>query len=170
MAMWGGSLIDYEKPVYLIADSQTLPQVIRIMQAIGMDNVAGYFDADEVAQSGLRTATIPQITPTEIADKIASGAVELVDVRGMSERKVEAIPGSHHAFVGTLLDDHNTDQFLNDKTYVFQCRTGERSIIAASIAERAGAKHLLNLEGGLENWKLNRLPVVSDSEETVGAN
>lgn len=169
MAMWGGSLIDYEKPVYLITDSNDLTNILRIMQEVGMDNVAGYFDTEEVAQGGFRTASFEQVGPQEIADKIASGEVELVDVRGWSERKVASIPGSHHAFVSTLLDDNNMDQFLDDRTYVFQCKTGERSIIAASLAERAGAKHLLNLDGGIENWEMHNLPIVPGSAETVGA-
>jgi len=165
--MWGGSLIDYEKPVYLITDSRDLPEVVRIMREVGMDNIAGYFDAKEVADGGFSTATFEQVNPQEIVDKINAGEVALVDVRGLSERNIESIPGSEHAFVSTLLQDKNTDQFLDDRTYVFQCKTGERSVIAASIAKRAGAKNLLNLEGGIENWKLHGLPVTSESAKTV---
>lgn len=167
IAMWGGSLINYEQPVYLITDSKTLPRVTRIMREVGMDNCAGYFDRDEVANAGIEMATIPEISADDAAAKLTAGEIELVDVRGASERKLVAIPGSHHAFVSTLLDDNNTDQFLTDRTYVFQCKTGERSIIAASVAERAGAKNLLNLEGGIEDWRLRGLPTVEGIEETV---
>lgn len=167
MAMWGGSLIDYEKPVYLIAKTESLPHVIRIMREVGMDNVAGYFDAQEVAAGGFCTALFEQVTPEEIVEKINSGEVVLVDVRGMSERRKESIGGSEHAFVSTLLDGNNADQFKDGRTYVFQCKTGERSIIAASIARRAGAKNILNLEGGIENWKIRGLPVATKSSEVA---
>ncbi len=162
MAMWGGSLLDYSQPVYLIASPHDLPEVIRIMQKIGIEKFGGWFDADKVAESGLDTADIPQATPGELVDQINSGEVELVDVRGMPERHELMIPGSHYCFLGSMLE--NADQFRGDKTYAFQCRTGGRSMIAASIAERAGARHVINLAGGIVAWEKAGLPVVSASE------
>jgi len=168
MAMWGGSLLDYDKPIYLISSKNDLPEVVRIMRKIGIENIGGYFDADEVARGGFNSVVIPQKTPQELAEQYHAGELEIVDVRGLSERDEASIPGSRYSFLGKLLD--NADQFGGDKTVVFQCRTGGRSVIAASIAQRAGATNVVNLDGGIEAWKKAGLPVTLEAAETIGAN
>jgi hydroxyacylglutathione hydrolase len=167
LAMWGGSLFDEDQPVFLISGEHELPEAVRILRKIGIEKIAGYFDADEVADAGLNTTDIPQQTPQEVAPRFETGEIEMVDVRGLSERHELFIPGSQYSFLGKMLD--HSDQFQADKTYVFQCRTGGRSIIAASIAERAGAQHVINLAGGIEAWKKAGLPVASQTTENVGA-
>ncbi|MGI9516305.1 MAG: MBL fold metallo-hydrolase, partial [Pirellulaceae bacterium] len=165
IAMWGGSLIDYDQPVYLIASQHDLPEVVRIMRKIGIDKIGGYFDADEVAEGGFNTASIKQGSPTELADEISSGQVELFDVRGSAEWHESHIPGAEHHFLGKLRQQ--ADLFTPDKTYVMQCRTGGRSIIAASIAQAAGARKVINLDGGIVAWAGDGLPVVSDVKAAV---
>lgn len=167
MAMWGGSLIDYDRSVYLISSQNDLPEVVRIMRKIGIENIGGYFDADEVAQDGFNTSVIEQMVPAKVAERFSSGDVDLVDVRGSNERQTELIAGSKHRFLGNMLQD--TESLPSDKALVFQCRTGGRSVIAASIAQRAGAKNVINLAGGIEAWKRAGLPVDSETKESVGA-
>jgi hydroxyacylglutathione hydrolase len=80
LAMWGGSLLDYDRPVYLISNVHDLPEVVRILQKIGMDNIGGYFCADEVADGGFNTEHLPQKPPAQLVEPLASGEVELIDV------------------------------------------------------------------------------------------
>lgn len=157
VAMWGGSILDYDHPVFLISNASDLPEVVRILHKIGMDNIGGYFCEDEVTSGGFRNQSIDQKTPQELVAQIDSGDVELIDVRGMAEREEETIPGSQHHFLGKLLEQ--AGQFDPEKTYALQCRNGNRSVIAASILERAGVKNVINLDGGIEAWKLHQLPI-----------
>ncbi len=166
IAMWGGSILDYNEPLYLISSSDDLPEVVRVLHKIGLDDIGGYFDADEVAQGGFNTESIPQEKPKSIAEKIKSGEVELIDVRGKTERQEAMIAGSHHSFLGKLLG--NTDQFSPEKKYAVSCRTGGRSVIAASILQRAGVKDVVNLDGGVVGWELANLPVQEEVTEPVG--
>lgn len=156
MGMWGGSVLDYDRPLYLISGKHELEEVIRVMRKIGIENIAGYFDADEVAEAGLQSSSIQQVTPGQLAEQMKSGKIELVDVRGAAERQEASIAGSQHVFLGSL--QQNADRFDNGNTYAFYCRTGGRSMIGASIAERAGAKDVLNLVGGMDGWKKSGLP------------
>jgi len=166
MAMWGGSLLDYDKPVYLISSKSDLSEVVRILHKIGMDKIGGYFDANEVAEDGFNTESIEQVSPEALAKKVEAGEVELIDVRGASERDEAAPAGSRHSFLGKLLQ--NTDRFKKDKAYAFCCRTGGRSIIAASIAQRAGVKNVVNLHGGMVDWQRAGLPLQQESAQPVG--
>ncbi len=167
IAMWGGSILDHESPIYLVSSPSDLPEVVRIMREIGMDNVAGYFAADEVIEAGLNTQSIPQIPPRAISEKLATGQVEVIDVRRIAERNQVKIPNSSHQFLGQMLPDHI--HFDPQKTYAFQCHTGGRSIIAASIAQRAGAENVINMEGGMVAWENANLPVESHQETPLPA-
>ncbi|MDG2014712.1 MAG: MBL fold metallo-hydrolase [Pirellulaceae bacterium] len=162
IAMWGGSILDYESPIYLISDPHELPGLVRTMREIGLDNIAGYFAADEVIEAGLNTQSIPQVPPREVSERMAAGLVEVIDVRRIAERNEIKIPHSTHQFLGQMLPDEV--HFDPNKTYAFQCRTGGRSIIAASIAQRAGAGNVINLEGGMVAWESAKLPVESQQE------
>jgi hydroxyacylglutathione hydrolase len=166
VAMWGGSLLDYDQPVYLISSGQDLQEVVRILHKIGMDNIGGYFSAEEVAEGGFNTESIPQVSPEELAKKIESGEVELIDIRGLSERHEVAPADSRHSFLGKMLE--SIDQFKAQNAYAFCCRTGGRSIIAASIAQRAGIKNVMNMDGGVVGWELARLPLAKETPQTVG--
>ena len=44
---------------------------------------------------------------------------------------------------------------------------GGRSIVAASVFKRAGVKNVANLDGGIEAWKLDMLPIESSKQDAV---
>lgn len=165
MAMWGGSLIDYDNPVYLISSEENLPEVVRIMQKIGIEKFGGYFDAQEIADAGLNTSHVSQETPEELYDRYKSGEIEIVDIRGKSERDKLTVTGSSHAFLGKLPE--NLEQFDANQAYVLLCRTGGRSVIAASIMQRAGINQVSNMDGGIVAWEMAGYPVTSESAEMI---
>lgn len=166
VAMWGGSLLDYDENVYLISSDHDLPEVVRILHKIGMDHIGGYFSDEDVVSGGFKTESISQVAPAEIAKKVAAGEIELIDVRGVGERDEAAPAGSKHGFLGKMFQ--NIGQFESDKTYGFCCRTGGRSIVAASIAQRAGIKNVLNVDGGVVAWQFAQLPLEGQQPEPVG--
>ena len=137
------------------------------MRKIGIDKIGGWFDADEVAEGGFNTASIAQATPAELADRIGAGQVALIDVRGSAEWNESHIPGAEHRYLGKLLQQDNL--FTPDKTFVMQCRTGGRSITGASIAQKAGAQNVINMDGGIVAWARAGLPIVSEEKQPVSA-
>jgi len=146
----------------LVVTPQNLEESIRVLEKIGVENFGGYFDANEVAAAGLNTESIPQVPVREIASQLAAGVVQMVDVRGQSERTASYIPQSTHHFLGHF----DTDQLSFDPaaSYVFQCRSGNRSMIAASIAQRAGVTRVFNLEGGIDAWRKAGLSVRAETK------
>jgi hydroxyacylglutathione hydrolase len=167
LAMWGGSLIDYSKPLYLIAGQQDLPEVLRVLRKIGVESFGGYFDADEVAAAGLRTNRIDQVTPAQVAARIRAGDVELIDVRGAAERNEAFVEDSTHRFLGKMLQERA--HYDRNKSYAFICRTGGRSLIAASLVRCLGADNVINITGGIEAWKKAGLPVKQEWHKLAAA-
>lgn len=165
IAQQGGWFIDYEKPIYLIAGSAMLPETMRVLREMGVDNVAGYFDADEVVDAGMATESYEYKTPYDLVERIKNDEVYLVDIRSKAEWNESRISNATYSFLGNLLD--NVASFQSDKPIVFQCRTGGRSAVACSIAQAHGFENVINLDGGIDQWSRDGYPVVADELNLV---
>jgi monothiol glutaredoxin len=94
-------------------------------------------------------APIRQLSAPELKALLASGAIELVDVRTVEERAIAAIDGSR------LLDQAYHDALLlrdRNTPIVFQCHHGIRSQHAAEYFRHQGFRNLYNLSGGIDAW------------------
>ncbi len=98
--------------------------------------------------------TIKQYTPTEVSEKLRnSRSVLLLDVRTLRERKVQSIKKSAHiplAEISSRVDELNKFRNLEIICY---CKTGIRSLSAASKLKRKGFNSA-NLKGGIVQWSL----------------
>ena len=90
------------------------------------------------------------ITVAELPDLIASGNVQLVDVRTDAEIARGRIKGA------ISLPLHLLPMRLNEldtqKTTVFYCQMGGRSAQAAAFASAQGLRDAANLQGGITAW------------------
>jgi hydroxyacylglutathione hydrolase len=77
----GGWFVDYDSPLYLISGSEMLAETIRVFREMGVNNIAGYFDAGEVSEAGLATESYESRMPGQTVGQIENGNVYLVDVR-----------------------------------------------------------------------------------------
>jgi len=160
LAGWAGWVVDYSRPVYLIAEPSQLSEAIRVLYKIGIDDVRGYFDVSKVQEAGLATESYKTGTPQELAARIQSGEVKLVDVRSDGEWKSGHIAEAEHRFLGRLPDNLSTIE--SGKSIVAQCQAGGRSAIAASILQAAG-RDVINMTGGFGAWSDAGLPVKSSN-------
>lgn len=94
-------------------------------------------------------------SPEEVAEKLAAGEIELVDVRESYEREAGHIPGSRHVELERLAAEAET--IPRDRPVVFHCRLGARSGMAARAFRQAGWE-VHNLTGGAEAWVEKGLP------------
>ncbi|MDQ7029637.1 MAG: rhodanese-like domain-containing protein [Ardenticatenia bacterium] len=158
---WAGWFLPYDRDFYLIADDERVPDIVRALISIGLDRVAGYFRSTVVEQwlnIGNPVQKYDVVLPQEIADQIMNGDVFLVDVRNEAERHEDgAIPGSFHIMLGYLPE--RVAELPKEKPIVVQCRTGHRSAIAASILQAHGVGRVINMLGGIRDWKRAGLPV-----------
>ena len=164
LGSWAGWIVDYARPVYLIANPNQLPEASRVLRKIGLDDIRAYFNATEVREAGFATESYRTATPEEIKSRIESGEVRLIDVRTDSEWNEGRIPQAEHRFLGRLAN--NLADLDSDRTIVTQCLGGGRSAIAASILQAAG-RQVINMTGGFSAWKAANLPVNSDEATTA---
>ena len=151
---WAGWLVQTDD-FYLIVDSATasarLEELSRSLALIGIDRITGYFDAS----AAIGRATIPQITPKELAPTLKN--VTVLDVRSANEWDEGHLAGATHIPLGYLVD--RLGDIPPNIPVVVQCQSGGRSSIAASILERAGFRDVSNLIGGLSAWTASGLPI-----------
>lgn len=163
ISTWAGWLVDYEKPVYLIASARMLEEVVHDLIYIGLDNVAGYLEPaaiDTLAELGHQPQSYEVTTPNKIVDEILSGEVTLIDVRNQTEWDEGHLPNARHVMLGYLPE--RVHEVINGKPIVVQCRTGNRSAIGASVLLANGAREVINLQGGIRDWSTKGYPVEND--------
>jgi rhodanese-related sulfurtransferase len=100
---------------------------------------------------------ITQASPAAVRDGLASGEVLLVDVREASEYAFERIPGALLYPLSTF--DPKAIPSVGRKLVV-QCAAGGRSMRAAQALVTAGHTQVANLEGGINAWKAQGLPLI----------
>lgn len=100
-----------------------------------------------------------ELTPSEVADAIATGTVQLVDVREPYEREAGYIDGSRHIELERLAAQATTID--RDRPVIFYCRLGARSGMATQAFRGAGYD-ARNLSGGIAAWAAAGLPVAPD--------
>lgn len=157
---WAGWLLDYERPFYLIADRRQVQEIARDLMAIGLDNIAGYFEPpslDQWLESGHPVQSYILATPRQVARRILDEEVLVVDVRNAVEWEEGHLPGAKHIMLGYLPE--RAAELPVDRPVVVQCLTGGRSAIAASILQAAGVPQVINMVGGIREWSAQGLPV-----------
>jgi adenylyltransferase/sulfurtransferase len=98
-------------------------------------------------------------TPQEVAEQLARGEVELIDVREPYEHEAGRIDGDRLIALGELAAQAET--LPRDRRIVFYCRSGSRSAMATEAFRNAGFD-AHNMTGGLLQWHAAGLPLVPD--------
>lgn len=164
---WAGWFVPFTSDFYLIVDDrvpQAIDAAVRDLAMIGLDRVAGHFDAaviDQWSAAGRRPATIPQIAAGDLRESLARGAVTLVDVRSQNEWAEGYIAGARHIPLGYLPD--RLDEIPRTKPIVVQCAAGARSSIGASLLKARGLEQVINLTGGIGEWRRGQFPVEANN-------
>lgn len=78
--------------------------------------------------------------------------VVLLDVRTPMERKQDFIKGSYHISLADLSSSENELKKFKDAEIICYCRTGNRSLTAASKLKKMGF-NAANLSRGIIGWK-----------------
>jgi rhodanese-related sulfurtransferase len=109
-------------------------------------------------------AVVQSVTPAEMQDLPADFV--LVDIRDPRELEREGtVEGALHAPRGMLefwIDPespYHRPVFAENKTFVFYCAGGWRSLLAAKVAHEMGLK-TRSMLGGFTEWKKQGYPVV----------
>ena len=158
---WMGWLVPYDRDIHLIVeDADAADRAVHDLALIGLDRVAGWLTPDALSSwvaRGRGLGAVPQTTAAELAPRLASGEVAVVDVRGRAEWEAGHLPGVPNVPLGHLAQ--RLAELPTDRPLVVHCQTGARSAIAASVLRARGLTNVVNLGGGFAAWQGAGLPV-----------
>ena len=171
---WAGWLIPYGRDFSLIAHAHdghaAIDEAVRDLAFIGLDAVAGYFSAEVIDQwkaAGHELGKIPQVSSSELAERVRDGNVAVLDVRGQAEWEEGHMPGVPNIPVGYLAE--RLEEIPRDRPLVVHCQSGSRSAIAASVLRASGFQDVSNLSGGIVDWERSGMPIQREQAELVEA-
>lgn len=108
---------------------------------------------------GVFSAPQVDLTPEQVAERLARGELELIDVREPYEWEAGRIAGARHIELERLASQAHS--LPRDTPVLFQCRLGARSAMATQ-AFRAAGYDAYNMEGGIAAWVERGLPIEPD--------
>jgi adenylyltransferase/sulfurtransferase len=108
----------------------------------------GFFSIDELRQVRL-------IGPAQLERAVAAQTMVLIDVREPAEFATGHLPRAINVPLGQLESElqRGSAALPRDRTLVFLCRSGARSLKGCAFARRSGYENVLQLEGGLLAFK-----------------
>jgi hydroxyacylglutathione hydrolase len=103
---------------------------------------------------------VPEISATEVAERLAGDAAErpvVIDVREAEEWAGGHIAAAQHIPLGQLAT--HVGEIPRDRDVVLVCHMGSRSAMATSMLRRAGFTRAINMTGGMDAWEGHHLPI-----------
>jgi rhodanese-related sulfurtransferase len=160
-ASWAGAVFGLASRPVLIAETQEQVAEARVRLArVGIEDLVGYLDGgvDEWKRAGLATAALPQISVGDLNARLGEPDLRVLDVRRQGEWEAGRIDGAEwyplDRFKSALPELNRT------ATTAIHCQGGYRSVIAASLLQRAGF-NVINVIGGFDAWEKEQLPVAA---------
>ena len=160
-ATWAGSILNAKDPIIVIGEADQMEEAVMRLGRIGFDNTSGYLEGGMMALENapeLQRKT-DRITVQALADMILESQQPFIlDVRSEKEYATGHIPDSRN-FPLTHLQE-NLGKLPRTGHVVVHCEGGYRSSIAASLLQKHGFEHVLDLVGGFKAWAVSQQPVV----------
>jgi hydroxyacylglutathione hydrolase len=154
-ASWVGTLVDPDRAIVLVTGRDRAAEALTRLARVGYENVIGTMDADPAVwrSAGLEVTTLAE----ETMPRAVREGRRVLDVRRAREWDAGHLPGATHLPLSEL--DARASELDRDAEWLMVCASGYRSVIAASVLERAGFRRLVNAAGGMDAWRAAGLPV-----------
>ena len=151
LTTWAGWVIPFGSRIMLVAESaDQMSDAIRQLIRIGYDNLEGQVEGGiEAWAREYPVETVPSMKVTELRERLDE--VTVVDVRQTSEWEAGHIPNAIHFEGGRI--PWEEFPFSHHKSVAIQCGSGNRSMIAISVLRRRGYRNLIQVDGGINQWK-----------------
>jgi hydroxyacylglutathione hydrolase len=161
-AMWAAWVVPYGRPLLLVGDDSTYEEAARrALIRVGLDDIRGTLRGGMRAwiEAGLEQAHLPQVSVSELRERMARNGAFVLDVRTDAEWRSGHIEAAQHIMAGYLAE--RMSSVPKDKPVHIVCGSGYRSSIAASLLRRAGFRDVTNVAGGMSAWKQQNFPTVT---------
>lgn len=162
---WAGTLIPYHKNLLLVTEPGKEKEIATRLASVGFERFEGYLDGgfSQWLESGEPIDMIINVEVDEVAmDLPFDPRMVIVDVRSEQEYDHSHVKQSLNLPLQEMTDPGKLADFDDTQNLYLHCKSGYRSVIAASIMKKEGIHNLRNIAGGFDQIeKENRLEKVS---------
>jgi glyoxylase-like metal-dependent hydrolase (beta-lactamase superfamily II)/rhodanese-related sulfurtransferase len=148
-APWMGALVEpIDRKLIVVAPEGREEETVRRLSRVGFDNCAGYLDGgiDAWTAAGKQVATIDELEAADLPTRL--GEAQVIDVRKPGEYDRDHIEVATNRPLDYIAD--NASEYDKNQPYYLHCKSGYRSMIAASILKSQGYEKLINVLGGFD--------------------
>jgi hydroxyacylglutathione hydrolase len=158
-ATYAGTLLPYDRPLYLIVDEAEQARALTELGRIGLDDVRGVWRTEVVNLWSGGLSRIREVSAEAFAERLSANGITALDVRRSTEYEAGHIPGVPNLPLQKLVD-HLEAVPRNAPLYV-HCQSGKRSGLAASFLQSLGWEDVTNVQGGFTAWEEAGLPTTN---------
>jgi hydroxyacylglutathione hydrolase len=165
-AIWAGTLIDIERTILIVASAGKEKESILRLARVGFENVKGYLDGgiESWIKAGKKTETIESVEPEKFAALVKENNESILDVRRVGEYENGHVKGTEFIPLAEL--NERAGELNPDTKYMVYCRTGYRSMIAASLLKLKGIRNVINVSKGIVGINKTNVPMEEKAEIT----
>jgi rhodanese-related sulfurtransferase len=110
------------------------------------------FELAAAATGDAATAPVLEVSPDEVARRLERGAIRLIDIRTDEEvAESGTIPGAEHIAMDRL--EAAMLEGTDGREVVLYCRSGNRSLAAATALAGETGKAVAHMPGGILAWE-----------------
>jgi glyoxylase-like metal-dependent hydrolase (beta-lactamase superfamily II)/rhodanese-related sulfurtransferase len=159
-APWVGTLVtDIKQEILIVADLESIEEVITRLSRVGYDNIIGYLSGgfETWLNAGKEIDSITSITADDFAIQFNSQTLGVIDVRKQTEYIAEHIVDATNIPLASLND--NMAEFSKTQTNFIHCAGGYRSMVACSILKSRGFDNVVDVAGGFAAIAKTNIPL-----------
>ena len=163
-AIWAGTLIDINRPLVIVASEGKERESIMRLARVGFENVKGYLEGgiESWMNAGKKTETVESVEPEKFAELLKENPAAVLDVRRTGEYE------NGHVKNATLIPlaelNERAGELNPSAKYMIYCRTGYRSMIAASVLKSKGIGNIINVSKGMVGIHKTDIPIEESAE------
>lgn len=109
-------------------------------------------------------STVNRLSALEVAAKIKENSnIQLLDVRTPSEYEKGHVDGAINANINNDDFKNQISSLAKDKPVIVYCLSGPRANAAAKQLRNAGFNNVVEMPGGMMEWRAKNLPEIKDA-------
>ena len=152
-AMWVGAMISdmNQKIIVLTEEGREEEAAIRLAR-VGYDNCIGYVKGgfEAYKNSGNPIDSFESIVPEEMKKRIPLDNTKVLDVRKPGEFSAEHVEDAITCPLDYMTSSDSLEKLDKNTNYLVHCKSGFRSLIAASILKSKGFNNVVDIDGGIQ--------------------
>ncbi len=155
-AEWAGIVLPFDKPLLLVTEPGQEKETLIRLARVGFSRIEGYLEGGFEAwrSTGRKIDMVIDVEADELAmDMPHDERLVLLDVRRETEHGNGHVENAVNIPLETLTDPAAMADLDDNYNIYLHCRSGYRSVIAASLLKRQGIHNVRNVLGGWEKIK-----------------